>query len=247
MFLLSGELYAGSPVRERTKNIKAHEFVVKSMFKEDSPRERSITNTFFESLTQELVENKDLLVCYDESGYITAPESGKNYFDIYGYEMRERSFIWNDIIARSLAHSLGEAFNQTPVGMEIKRLEDEVSRYFVTEYSKRESDKKATFYLPGEMSVEEMNAKKQFRISFSSSVYAEASSLKEDLSLEVEANFPNTEIYVFYNILRRGFGFNLKTERLKPYLGTDFSFFSTHYEDEDESNIGFLVTMILIN
>ena len=194
--------------------------------------EREIINIFRESLSQKLLENKDFLIYNRFGDFSDSIGFEKAHFGMYRGEMKNLYHIKQDIINRSIVNSLKDSFKKTPIGKKIKSFEEELSKYFVVEYSKGKSDEQAYFYFLGRSSLNKMREEKKYKISLSSSLYPNPNSLEKDFSIKLKGNFYGTRINTFYDFYKRGWGFNLKSKELNSYLGTDLYFYSENYDEE---------------
>jgi hypothetical protein len=234
----------GSSYRTQTEfnNFRANE-VSFSMFadKESSidMEGKGIVDTLIESFTKNLLRNKTVLMYNDEYGDAADHTGlGNAHFEIYNNRIEDIPSIKRDIMTRSLVDSIKDTFYQTSIGKKIKHLEENIARYFIIEYSKTDSEDKARFYALGDLSVEQMKRKKEYKISLSASLYPKPNSLKEDFSLGLRGNYHDTKMNVFYNIPKEGFGLNLGTGKIKSLFGTKLNFYSKYYEDERTAGLG---------
>lgn len=203
---------------------------------------KGLGDVLLESLSRKLLENRKFLIYNDVFRHIPDPiEFEKNNFDIYNHKMKDIYSIRQDIINRSIVNSFNDAFKKTPLGKKIKNFGDRLSRYFIIEYSKGDSDDKGHFYFPGKLSVKKMNEEKEYKISLSPSIYQKPNSLKEDFSLGIRSNFRGTKINTFYGLHKKIFGLDIESKELNSYLGVDIAFYLKR--SNDEKNAGFFMSI----
>ncbi len=235
LFFLNGQLSADSRNFSRSNNQIAKEVFVSNFgngIYQINNKEKDLKSILITSFTEKLLENKHVLI--DSNDYFTDfEESERTDSVIYKNQMEDIEFVRADIMLRSLTSSIKDTFHQTPFGERIKRLEENVARYFVVEYSKINSENKGHFYGPGELSVEEMKKEKDLKIALTASLYPKPNSLKEDFSAGLKGNYKKIKMNASYNFVKKMLGINLRTGNIKSFFGIGFDFYSKHYEDEN--------------
>lgn len=189
------------------------------------------------ALTKRLFEDKSWLTAYNEShlfhrSYDYLPDVYD--FSLYKGEVRDVNYIKRDIAIRVVSDAIAETFEDTPLGEKIKRVEEAISKFLVTEYSKATSEKEARLYVPGQQMSEKMEGEKDYAITFSPLFDLDSDSLKGDISFNLNIYYYGTIADTVYGLKSRELNLNMTNEELNKYVGVDFGLFCTYSDSENE-------------
>lgn len=200
-------------------------------------RGRGAGSHLIRALSKKLFENKAWLTTYNEShlfyrSYDYLPDVYD--FSIYKGEVRDINYIRRDIAIRTVSEALAETFEKTPLGEKVKRIEEDISRFFITEYSKSRNEKEARLYLPGRSVSEKIKGEKEYSVMFSPLFDIDSESLDGEISFDLSAYYHSTLAKMIYNTDTRELTLDVTNDSLNKYMGIEFGFSSAYYEPEQE-------------
>ncbi|MBF0227317.1 MAG: hypothetical protein HQK76_17870 [Desulfobacterales bacterium] len=182
---------------------------------------RGMGYLFVKSLNIRLFNNRNWLTYANESLLNWNTDSllvDINEFGMYDNAITDVEYIKRDLAIRATWSAFGEAFENTPIGHNVKRWEKEITRYFLAQYSKSKSDAHAKLYLPGQIPVEKLTEKKEYYISMSTFFDTDANSLRRDFFIKVLAGYYDTNSNSSYDFGKKELIINLNNKKLDYLL-----------------------------
>ncbi|MBT3311667.1 MAG: hypothetical protein HN379_06705 [Desulfobacteraceae bacterium] len=197
-----------------------------------------IQTLYIEFLSRKLLKDKLWLKVNDDPVKYINKEPllyNKKHYLIYKGEIKDTDYAKKDVIARSVWSSIGEVFNLTPVGKKLKKIEQTVSKYFKMEYSKGALDEEGSFFLPGQLTMDKINEKKDYRVSLGSFFYTNPDSFDGEFSLELDIDYYSMEANTSYDFGNNSFIFEMQNEDLNFIIGMNIGF-AFSYDEESETS-----------
>lgn len=181
----------------------------------------TITSKYVRALTRRLLD-KSLDIEIMRENFSMIPE--KNSSDIYKETASDIQKAEKSALINSIWNAGIEVYKSSAFYQRVQYYEYEIRKYFIIEYSKSISDTSPGFYLPGELSNEKKNQKKEYQISLSTLVAPDNESAKMDMTVDLATLFFHNRARLSYSMTRGDTGFNIFNSSLNSYLGADLIF-----------------------
>jgi len=205
-----------------------------SDFPGDITASRTLSHQFISSLGREILKNREYISIINNARQYRdyRPEDPPGLFALYNGEMEDFEYIERDIIVNALSHALADAFEQTPPGKAVKRIEEQIIRYCTVKYSKSVLDDKGHLYLPGQAPSASGEIEKDYDFSVTSFFHINSDSLRPEVSVRVAGDYYGTKINMFYDIADEEMSMMLENMRVNRYVGARTSL-AMLYNPED--------------
>ncbi len=177
---------------------------------------KGITFEFFEAFSIKLSKYKNWINSYDNHDLNEVEQ-----FVIYNGQIVSFDSIQVEIAMKTAGRTVGELFFKTKMGKNIKRFEDQVSKYFIVEYSKNISDDNAVMYLPGQMNTFQKKQKKDYKFSFRSSFHPNPETFQLEYCPELIFDYHNIKTKSAYNFSKDELLLIFENRLLNEYVGAD--------------------------
>jgi len=195
---------------------------------------KNLSERFYDSLIR-MISDSDIKVYDSEdlySGYYGTGEIQYEYetsqSEIYRGRMESVHDANRDKMMRALWGAIGDTFKSTDLGKKVKKWGKEASRYFRIDYIRFKDENCDQLYIPGEMTLEQLDKEKACGISLEGFFYTNADSMNGDLSIILSMKYYGTQASTEYEIDKERMLFSLSSREFNNLVGTDVSLGATH-------------------
>ncbi len=111
----------------------------------------------------------------------------------YDWEMVKSTEMREDIASDVISKAAADLFQWTPLGSTLKRIEQQLRRYFKAEYSRGVNESEGSFYLPGQVTEAVEEKEKLYSLSLSSYIYVDLDRMQPHASLRAHFDYYEAE------------------------------------------------------
>ncbi len=205
----------------------SEQFNSKKLIFPSRSEKKSLEALFIKSFTEKVGKDSNSRHFSNESdpdGHNDFQSSETDQFSNCNDKIKEIDYTKQDIAMRAIWNSLGDVFRQTPLGKEVTKLTQTISRIFVIEYSKEATTEEANFYLPGQIPLEKERGEEAYKISLSPLFYSGTDSLNGHFSLALGFDYHDILTETVYDFSDQELTLNIENSELNAYFGISVSF-----------------------
>ncbi len=208
--------------------------------------QKGIISDFLQSMSRELMENKGWITLLRDAERMDASDGWRrDHFALYKGEMRDLDYIERDVAVNAISGALMDTVENTPVGTELKRIEEIIRRYMSMKYSKSIYEDEAVFHLPGQKPPDLRPEETEYGVSLSVLVHVDPDSFYLDFGIKMAANWRETVVNGLYDMRNGEASLMLESRPLNKYLDARAALGLIYdpQEDEEESEFAVLATL----